>query len=143
MQLRPSIRPVTKHLILNEILILFSVALSLGAEHRQAIKVREQQTLPIYREKLGDHPFTATILNNLSNNYYALEEFGNAKRNSDEALKIRRELLKDHLDTAKSLFDLAMIHKMREEFREARRYLEECEAMQKKVLYDNTSDLQR
>ena len=119
------------------------MALSLEGEHRQAIKVREQRTLPIYREKLGDHPFTATILNNLSNNYYALGEFDNAKRNSDEALKIRRELLKDHLDTAKSLFDLAMIHKMREEFQEARSYLEECEAMQKKVLYDNTTDLER
>ena len=119
------------------------MALSLEGEHRQAIKVREQQTLKIYREKLGNHPFTATILNNLSNNYFALKEFDNARQNSEAGLKIRRELLKDHRDTAKSLFDLGMVHKQKNEFEIARGYLEQCEAMQKKVLDANTSDLER
>jgi len=125
--------------------ISFLVALSLIEDHRQALKVREKKTLPIYREWLGDHPFTATILNNLSNNYHALGEFDNAKRYSEDALKIRLELLKGHMDTAKSLFDLAMVHKEMMELETAKAYLERCKAMQEKVLDDtmNIRDLAR
>ena len=119
------------------------MALSLEGEHDEAIAVREQQTLPIYREQLGDHPFTATILNNLSNNYYALGNYDKAKQYSEDALKMRRELLKDHRDTAKSLFDLGMVHKERREFRDARDCFEKSMEMQKKVLDDNINDLQR
>ena len=119
------------------------MAQSLEGEHQEAIKVREQRTLPIYREQLGEHPFTATILNNLSNNYYALGEYENAKRYSEEALKMRLDLLKDHRDTAKSLFDLGMVHKERQEFQEAKDCLEMSKEMQMKVLDDNIRDLQR
>ena len=122
---------------------IFLVAQSLEGEHQEAINVREQRTLPIYREQLGDHPFTATILNNLSNNYYALGEYDEAKRYSEEALRMRLELLKDHRDTAKSLFDLGMVHKERQEFQEARDRFEMSMEMQKKVLDDNIRDLQR
>ncbi|KAL9986233.1 hypothetical protein ACROYT_G000344 [Oculina patagonica] len=121
-----------------------AVALSVDQEHRLAIEVREQQTLSIYREKLGNHFFTATILNNLSNNYYALGEYDNAKECSEEALKIRRELLRDHYDTAKSLFDLGMVHrKKKEEFREAKLYLEDCASMQKVLQNDDIMDFER
>ncbi len=119
------------------------MALSLEGEHQEAIVVRERQTLPIYREHLGDHPFTATILNNLSNNYYALGEYDNAKQYSEDALRMRLDLLKDHRDTAKSLFDLGMVHKEREEFQEAKDCFEKSEKMQMKVLDDNIKDLQR
>ena len=53
------------------VLFLYLVALSLEKHHRQAIKIRQKQTLPIYKKKLGDHLFTATIYNNLSNNFLA------------------------------------------------------------------------
>ena len=119
------------------------VILSLEENHEQAIKVREEQTLPIYEKTLGDHPFTATILNSLSNNYYALGEYNTAERYSKEALEIRLELLKDHRDTAKSFFDLAMVHKMKKEFEPAKDCLERCEAMQKKILDDESNDLTR
>lgn len=121
------------------------MALSLEGDHRQAVKIREEKTLPIYRGTLGDHPFTATIINNLSNNYYALGEFGNAKRYSEDALKIRLELLKDHMDTAKSLFDLAMVHKEMVELETAKAYFERCKAMQENVLDEtmNIKDLAR
>ena len=119
------------------------VILSLEGNHEQAIKVREEQTLPIYKKTLGDHPFTATILNSLSNNYYVLGNYKAAERYSKKALKIRRELLKDHRDTAKSLFDLAMVHKMKEEFELAEDCLEKCEAMQKKILDEGNDALKR
>ena len=99
------------------------MALSFEGLHKQAIVVREGQTLPIYREQLGDHPFTATILNNLSNNYYALGKYGKANQYSRKALLMRRELLQDHRDTAKSLFDLGMVHKKRENSMKQENYL--------------------
>ena len=119
------------------------MALSLEGEHQEAIAIREQQTLPIYREQLGDHPFTATILNNLSNNYYALRKYDKAKKYSDDALRMRLALLKDHRDTAKSLFDLGMVHKESGEFQQAKEYFERCQTIQEKVLDDNIRDLQR
>ena len=119
------------------------MALSLEGEHQEAIAIREQQTLPIYREQLGDHPFTATILNNLSNNYYALRKYDKAKEYSDDALRMRLDLLKDHRDTAKSLFDLGMVHKERGELQQAKEYFERCETIQEKVLDDNMRDLKR
>ena len=119
------------------------MALSLEGDHQEAIAIREQQTLPIYREQLGDHPFTATILNNLSNNYYALRKYDKAKQHSDDALRMRLELLKDHRDTAKSLFDLGMVHKERGELQQAKEYFERCLTIQEKVLDDNMRDLQR
>lgn len=117
--------------------------LSLEEKHQDAIEVREQQTLPIYRETLGSHPFSATILNNLSNNYCALGEYDIAKQYLKEALEIRQELLKDHRDTAKSLFDFGMAHKKKEEFEQAKYYLEKCADMQRKILDDNSNDLER
>ena len=122
---------------------LFVVALSLEEDHRQAIKIREERTLSIYEEKLGEHPFTATIYNNISNNFCALGEFDQAKPYSEHALKIRRKLLNDHIDTAKSLFDLGMVHKEQGDFQQAITYLEQSKNMQEKVLEDNLKDLQR
>ena len=127
----------------DETVIPSVVVLSLKGNHEQAIKVREEQTLPIYEKTLGDHPFTATILNSLSNNYYALGKYNVAEQYSKKALKIRLELLKDHRDTAKSLFDLAMVHKMKEEFKPAEEYLERCEAMQKKILDEGDDAFKR
>ena len=127
----------------DETVIPSVVILSLKGNHEQAIKVRERETLPIYRRTLGKHPFTATILNSLSNNYFAQGKYNTAELYSKDALEIRLELLKDHRDTAKSLFDLAMVHKMKEEFEPAKRCLERCEAMQKKILDEGNDDLTR
>ena len=120
---------------------LFVVALSLEEAHRQAIKIRKEKTLPIYNDKLGEHPFTATIYNNLSNNFYALGEFDQAKRYSEIALEIRRSV--HIMDTAKSLFDLEMVHKERGDFQQAITYLEQSKNIQEKVLEENLKDLQR
>ena len=124
-------------------MISLLVILSLEENHEQAIMVREEQTLPIYEKTLGDHPFTATILNSLSNNYYALGKYNVAEQYSKKALEIRLELLKDHRDTAKSLFDLAMVHKMKEELEPAKDCLERCEAMQKKILDEGNDAFKR
>ena len=135
----------------------FLVVLSLEAAHlqkqdqqeranaifRKAVEVRTLETLPRYRGKLGDHPFTATILNYLSKNYRALEEFEDAKKCSEEALKIRRDFLREHMETALSLFEVAMVLKETNKLQVAKTYFEECLAMQKKVLDEKHKDLER
>ena len=134
---------VASYYSINFLPINLVVALSLEEDHQRAIEVREEQTLPIYRKQLGDHPFTATILNNLSNNYYALGQYDRAQQYSDEALRMRQELLQDHRDTAKSLFDLGMVHKERGELQKANECLKRCQTIQERVLDDNIRDLER
>ena len=102
------------------------------------MKIRESQVMLIYKERLGDHPFTATIFNNMSNNHRDLGEFKAAEKNAKKALDIRRKLLADHRDTIKSLFDLGMALKANGKFKEARDSLEECKTMQEKVVNDET-----
>ena len=130
------------------------VVLSLEAAHqqereganvlfREAVEFRTRETLPIYREKLGDHPFTATILNNLSKNYRDLKEFEDAKKCSEEALKIRRVFLREHTETALSLYEVAMVLKETNELQAAKTNLEQCLVMQEKVLDAKNKDLER
>ena len=114
-----------------------------NALFREAVEFRTHETLPIYREKLGDHPFTATVLNNLSKNYRALEEFEDAKRCSEEALKIRRDFLREHPETALSLFEVAMVLKETNKLQAAKTNFEHCLAMQEKVLDEKHKDLER
>ena len=102
------------------------------------MNIRESEVMPIYRERLGDHPFTATILNNMSNNHRDLGEFETAEEYAQKALDIRRELLADHRDTIKSLFDLGVALKANKKFREAKHLLEECKTMHEKVVDDTT-----
>ena len=114
----------------------FLVALSFENHHREAVNIRRNQVMPIYRERLGDHPFTATILNNLSNNHRDLGEFEAAEEYAEKPLRIRLELLADHSDTTKSLFDLGVARKANGKFKEAKDLLEQCKAMQEKVVND-------
>ena len=94
--------------------------------------------MPIYRERLGDHPFTATIFNNMSNNHRDLGEFEAAEEYAKQALDIRRKLLADHRDTAKSLFDLGVARKANGKLRDAKDLLGQCKTMQEKVVNDST-----
>ncbi|XP_067016496.1 uncharacterized protein [Acropora muricata] len=115
-----------------------AVALSFENHHREAVNIRKNQVMKIYRDRLGDHPFTATILNNMSNNHRDLGEFEAAEKYAEQALRIRRELLADHRDTAKSLFDLGVALKANKKFKEAKDLLEQCKTMQEKVVNNST-----
>ena len=120
------------------VLLFILVALSFENDHRGAVNIRENQVMPIYRERLGDHPFTATILNNLSNNHRDLGEFDHAEDYAKQALYIRRKLLADHRDTVQSLFDLGTALKANGKFKEAKDFLEQCKTMQEKLENDKT-----
>ena len=92
---------------------------------------------------MGNHPFTATILNNLSENYRALKKFDDALKCALEALKIRRGFLGEHMETALSLFEVALVLKETGKLEGAKRYLEKCLVIQKKVLDEKNTDLER
>ena len=110
---------------------------------QNAVEYRTRKTLQIYRVKLGDHPFTATILNNLSKNYRSLGMFEDAKKCSVEGLKIRRKFLGEHMETALSLYEVALVLKENNELQAAKTNLEQCLAMQEKVLDEKNKDLER
>ena len=110
---------------------------------QKAVEYRTRKTLQTYRVKLGDHPFTATILNNLSKNYRALGKFQDAQRCSQEGLKIRSEFLGEHMETALSLYEVALVLKENNELQAAKTKLEQCLAMQEKVLDEKNKDLER
>ena len=118
------------------VLFFALVALSFEQDHREAVNIRKNQVMPIYTERLGDHPFTATILNNLSNNHRDVREFDDAENYARQALDLRLELLGGHRDTIKSLFDLGMALKENGKLREAKGFLELCKTMQEKVETD-------
>ena len=127
--------PCDAYVLFNQFPI-FLVVLSFENDHREAVNIRKNQVMPIYRERLGDHPFTATILNHLSNDHRDLREFEAAEEYAKQALDIRLELLADHRDTIKSLFDLGVALKANGKFKEARDFLELCKNMQEKVVND-------
>ena len=143
----------------DETVIFFSVVVVLSLESayhqqecrqetaiellQQAVNWRTRKTLEIYRVKLGDHPFTATILNNLSKNYRSLAMFEDAKKCSEEGLKIRRKFLGEHMETALSLYEVALVLKENNELQAAKTNLQECLAMQEKVLDEENKDLER
>ena len=127
--------PCDAYVLFNQFPI-FLVVLSFETDHREAVNIRKNQVMPIYRERLGDHPFTATILNHLSNDHRDLGEFEAAEEYAKQALDIRLELLADHRDTIKSLFDLGVALKANGKFKEARDFLELCKNMQEKVVND-------
>ena len=114
------------------------VALSFENRHQEAVNIRKYKVMPIYRERLGAHPFTATILNHLSNDHRDLKQFEAAEKYAERALRIRREVLEDHRDTTKSLFDLGVALKSNKKFREAKKILEQCKTMQERVVNNCT-----
>ena len=115
-----------------------AVALPFVNDHQEAVNIRKNKLMPIYRERLGDHPFTATILNNLSNNHRDLEECKAAEEYAEQALDIRRESLADHRNTIESLFDLGIALKANKKIRRAKDFLQQCKTMQEKTVNDNS-----
>ena len=129
--------PCSAYVLVNQF-PFFLVALSFENRHQEAVDIRKDKVMPIYRERLDYHPFTATILNHLSNDHRDLKQFETAEEYAKEALRIRRELLADHRDTTKSLFDLGVALKANKKFREAKDLLEQCKTMQEKVVNNCT-----
>ena len=85
-------------------------------KHMLAIQTRLSHVLPVFEEKLGDHPFTATTLSWIGNSYHALGDYDNAIKYSSRSISIRRQLLGQHQETAKSLYDVGVAYSAKQDY---------------------------
>jgi len=102
--------------------------------HSEANKVREENSLPVYLELLGDHPFTATLMEGMGASYQALGDYDSAIKSIREALRMRKQSLGDHQETARSFHDLGKVLAIQGELNEALSALRSALIMQDKVL---------
>jgi len=110
-------------------------------DHQKAIDIWKEETLPVYRDQLGDHPWTASILRYMASSYKALavgtsesEYVELAVIYSRQALDLRVKLLGVHEDTARSHVDLSDLLVIKKEFKEALDELENALEIQRDVL---------
>ena len=96
----------------------------------------------MYKDELGDHPWTASILRYIAISYrcLAISESADsgmadlAEMYSREALESRFKLLGEHQGTARSYIDLSDILIVKQDYKSAIEQLEEAFEIQKKVL---------
>ena len=113
-----------------------------SGDHEQAIRIWQTETLPVYKDELGDHPWTASILRYIAGSYRCLAKSESAdpgiadqaEMYSREALELRIKLLGEHHDTARSYVDLSDILIVKQDFKPALEQLKEAIEIQKKVL---------
>ena len=113
-----------------------------SGDHEQAIRIWQTETLPVYKDELGDHPWTASILRYIAGSYMCLAKSESADSGiadqaemySREALELRIKLLREHQDTARSHVDLSDILIIKKDFKSAMEQLEKAIEIQKDVL---------
>ena len=96
----------------------------------------------MYKDVLGDHPWTASILRYIAGSYRCLAQSKSAdsgtadqaERYSREALELRIKLLGEHQDTARSHVDLSDTFYIKKDFKSAMEQLEKAIEIQKEVL---------
>ena len=110
-------------------------------DHQKAIDIWKENTLPVYKEQLGDHPWTASILSYIADSYKALAA-GSSERGiidqaemySREAQGLRERLLGHHQDTARSCVQLSDVLVLQGQFDEAWEELDKAFEIQKDIL---------
>ena len=96
-------------LLLCLLLCSHSAAYAFNGAHWEANKIRKEKSLPVYLELLGDHPFTATLMEGMGASYLVLEDYDNSIKYIREALRMRKQFLGDHQETARSYHDLGKV----------------------------------
>ena len=117
------------------------VSYRLSGDHQKAIAIWKENTLPVYKEQLGDHPWTASILSYIADSYKDLAA-GSSERGIiekaemyfREAQGLRKRLLGHHLDTARSCFQLSDVLVLQGKFNEALKELNKAFVIQKDIL---------
>ena len=100
---------------INPIFFLVLDAHRESGDHKQAIHIWQTETLPVYKDVLGDHPWTASILRYIASSYRCLaksesadsETADQAEMYSREALDSQTRLLGELQDTARSHVELS------------------------------------
>ena len=110
-------------------------------DHQKAIDIWKENTLPVYKEQLGDHPWTASILSYIAGSYKALAAGSSGRGYIDqaemyyrEAQGLRERLLGHHQDTARSCVQLSDVLVLQGQFDEAWEKLDKAFEIQKDIL---------
>ncbi|PFX29079.1 hypothetical protein AWC38_SpisGene6130 [Stylophora pistillata] len=110
-------------------------------DHQKAIDIWKENTLPVYKEQLGKHPWTASILSYIAVSYKALADGSSERGYIDqaemyfrEALELRKKLLGDHQDTARSRVQLSDVLVLQGQFDEALEELNRAFVIQNDIL---------
>ena len=113
----------------------------LFGDHQKAIDIWKENTLPVYKEQLGDHPWTASILFYIADSYKALAAgssergyINQAEMYSREAHGLRKRLLGHHQDTARSCVQLSDVLVLQGQFDEAWEELDKAFVIQNDIL---------
>ena len=113
----------------------------LFGDHQKAIDIWNENTLPVYKEQLGDHPWTASILFYIADSYKALAAgssergfINQAEMYSREAHGLRKRLLGHHQDTARSYVQLSDVLVLQGQFDEAWEELDKTFVIQNDIL---------
>ena len=117
------------------------VSYRLSGDHQKAIAIWKENTISVYKEQLGDHPWTASILSYIADSYKDLAA-GSSERGIiekaemyfREAQGLRKRLLGHHLDTARSCFQLSDVLVLQGKFNEALKELNKAFVIQKDIL---------
>ena len=117
------------------------VSYRLSGDHQKAIAIWKENTLPVYEEQLGDHPWTASVLSYIADSYKSLAAKGSeqdyieqAERHFRKAQELRKRLLGHHQDTARSCVQLSDVLVLRGQFDEALEGLDEALVIQNDIL---------
>ena len=110
-------------------------------DHQKAIDIWKENTLPVYKEQLGDHPWTASILSYIAGSYKALAAGSSERGYIDQAEMyyrkaqgLRERLLGHHQDTARSCVQLSDVLVLQGQFDEAWEELDKAFEIQKDIL---------
>ena len=113
----------------------------LFGDHQKAIDIWNENTLPVYKEQLGDHPWTTSILFYIADSYKALAAgssergyINQAEMYSREAHGLRKRLLGHHQDTARSCVQLSDVLVLQGQFDEAWEELDKAFVIQNDIL---------
>ena len=119
---------------------LFTDSYAHCKEYEKAVEIWKTETLPMYKEYLGDHPWTASTLQHIA---FAFRELARAnptayadqaERYTEEALQLRERLLGVHQDTARSHIHLSLVYNMQGRLRPALEELEKALEIQEDVV---------
>ena len=119
---------------------LFTVSHRHCEEYHTAVEIWTTETLPVYKECLGDHPWTASILQHIAFAFMALarenptDYADQAEMYTKEALYLRGRLLGVHQDTARSHIHLSLVYIMQEKLDLALVELEKALEIQEDVV---------
>ncbi|KAJ7326134.1 hypothetical protein OS493_027985 [Desmophyllum pertusum] len=106
----------------------------------KAIKFWTTETLPVYKEELGEHPWTASILNFIADSYKALANGNHGKYTNKavwygkKSLKLQKSLMGVHEDTARMHVCLSDVLRIQGKWKLALKQLKKGLEIQKDVL---------